>query len=68
MTSPLVSYPLLTAEEAALLTAYLVHLYEVEAGKEVSRFRLSRDSVRHLGLRSNLKEAFIADWSEALAS
>lgn len=58
----------LTAEEAALLTAYLIHLYETEKSKEVSRFRLSRDSVRRLGLRSNLREAFTAEWAEAMAS
>jgi hypothetical protein len=60
--------PRLTAEDAALLTAYLIHLYETEKGKEISRFRLSRDSVRRLGLRLNLREAFTAEWAEAMAS
>jgi hypothetical protein len=67
MTDPILS-PRLTPEETALLTAYLIHLYEAEKQKELTRFRLSRDSVRLLGLRANLKEAFITDWIEALAN
>jgi hypothetical protein len=60
-------FPRLTAEETALVTAYLIHLYENEIKKEISRLRLSRNSVRYLGLRDNLREAFVADWIDALA-
>ena len=58
----------LTVAETALFTAYLIHLYSLEKGKEVTRVRLSRDSVRWLSIRANLKEAFIEDWIEELAS
>lgn len=59
---------LLSAEETALVTAYLIHGYEQEKGKELTRFRLSRDSVRLLGLRANLRDAFAEEWRDALAS
>ncbi|MBY0337194.1 MAG: hypothetical protein K2X11_11310 [Acetobacteraceae bacterium] len=58
----------LTAEETALFTAYLIHTYEEEKGKKTSRCRLSRRTVRLLSLRTNLRDAFIKDWIDALAS
>jgi hypothetical protein len=57
----------LTPDEAALMTIFLVHRYELEKGKEVTRFRLSRNSVRLLGLRANLRDAFAEEWRDALA-
>jgi hypothetical protein len=58
----------LSAQDAALVTAFLIHDYEASKGKPVTRFRLSRDSVRKNGQQENLREAYIADWKEALSS
>jgi hypothetical protein len=58
----------LTAEETALCVAYLIYLYTQEKGKDVTRLRLSRNSVRWLGLRATLKETFVDDWIEELAT
>jgi hypothetical protein len=60
--------PRLTAQETALCTAYLIHLYTKEKGKDVTRLRLSRNSVRWLGLRGILREDFVDDWIEELAT
>jgi hypothetical protein len=57
----------LSAEEAALVTAYMVHEYEKTKGKPVTRFRISRDSVRKNGQQENLREVFVDKWKEALA-
>jgi hypothetical protein len=58
----------LTAEETALCTAYLIYLYTQEKGKDVTRLRLSRNSLRWLSLRATLKEAFVDEWIEELAT
>jgi len=68
MSNQFVSPRRLTAEEAALCTAYLIYLYTQEKGKDVTRLRLSRNSVRWLGLRGILREAFVDDWIEELAT
>jgi hypothetical protein len=57
-----------TVEATALCTAYLIYLYQQEKGKDVTRFRLSRNSVRWLSCRATLKDAFVLDWMEELAS
>jgi hypothetical protein len=58
----------LTAEETALYAAYLIDLYAREKGKEITRLRLSRNSLRLLSLRANLKQAFVDDWADELAT
>jgi len=58
----------ITPEEAAMFTAYLIHTYEQAKGKAVTRCRLGRGSVRLLGIRSTLREAFVLEWIEALAT
>src|SRR5260221_4865702 len=57
-----------TAAEAALVTVFLINRYVAEKGKEVSRLRLSRSSVRRLALRANLRESFVEEWRDALAT
>jgi hypothetical protein len=59
--------PPLFAEETALLVAHLASMYGKEKGKETTRFRLSRTSVRFLSLHENLREAFVAEFVDALA-
>ena len=58
----------LSPAEAALFAAYLIHTYEQEKGRNITRLRLSRQSVRRLALRHRLREAFIAEWQDELAS
>ena len=60
--------PRLTVEETALCIAYLIYLYAIEKGKDVTRLRLSRNSVRWLSLRATLRDAFVYDLIEELES
>lgn len=58
----------LSTTEAALVTAYLIRKYEDERGKPITRLRLSKSSLRRLALRHRLREAFVQDWQDELAS
>ena len=57
-----------SADEVATFTAYLIARYEDDKERRISRFRLSRDSLRRMAQRTVLRDAFIEDWREALAS
>jgi hypothetical protein len=59
--------PPLTPDETALAAVYLLRQYETETGKELSRFRISRTTLRFLSLHSNLREDFITQWIDAIA-
>lgn len=51
-----------------MFTMFSIQDYEDAKGKPVTRCRMSRDSVRMLAMRSSLREAFVAEWAEALES
>lgn len=56
-----------TASQLALLVSLLIQRYSAERGKDVSRFRLARNSLRRLAVRERLRDALIDDWTEAMA-
>jgi hypothetical protein len=56
-----------TAAELALLVVLLVQRYAKERSKEISRFRLSRGSLRRLAIRKRLRDALVDDWQDIMA-
>jgi hypothetical protein len=59
--------PPLTAEGTAVAIMHLLRKYEDETGKELSRFRISRNTLRYLSLRANLREDFVVQWIDETA-
>jgi hypothetical protein len=57
-----------TAAELAAMTVALVASYEADRGKEVTRFRLARRSLRRMAIRSQLRDAVVDDWIDSLAT
>ena len=55
-----------TPDEVAVLTILLVQRYAKDRKREVNRFRLSKDSLRLLGIRTRLRDAFIEAWTDVL--
>lgn len=55
------------ASELAILTVILIQRYSLERGKEVSRFRLARTSLRRLAIRDALRDALVDDWIDVMA-
>jgi hypothetical protein len=53
--------------ELAILTVILIQRYAKERGKDVSRFRLARNSLRRLAIRDRLRDALVEDWVDVLA-
>ncbi|USY23960.1 hypothetical protein NIZ92_11565 [Alcaligenes sp. 1735tsa3] len=56
----------LTAESTAKLLLTNAHLYSEEKGKEVSRFRVSKASVRRISGYGNLSPKFLGSLKEEL--
>ncbi len=56
-----------TSSEVALLVALLIQRYSAERGKEVSRFRLARSSLRRLAMRARLRDALVDEWVDVMA-
>jgi hypothetical protein len=56
-----------TAEELAVLVTILIQRYAKERGRDVSRFRLSRNSLRRLAIRDQLRDALVEDWVDVMA-
>lgn len=56
-----------TASQLALLVSLLVQRYSAERGKEISRFRLARNSLRRLAIRARLRDALVDDWIDIMA-
>ena len=56
-----------TATELAILVAIMVQRYAKERGREVSRFRLARSSLRRLAIRDRLRDALVDEWIEVMA-
>lgn len=56
-----------TSSEVALLVALLIQRYSAERGKEVSRFRLARSSLRRLAIRARLRDALVDEWVDVMA-
>ena len=55
------------AGEIALLVALLIQRYSKERGKNVSRFRLARNSLRRLAIRARLRDSLVDDWVDIMA-
>jgi hypothetical protein len=55
-----------TAYETAILTIYLVKLFDKEHGRKTSRFRLSERTLRTISMRSSLRGSFLDDWIDEL--
>ena len=56
-----------TSSEVALLVVLLIQRYSGERGKEISRFRLARNSLRRLAIRARLRDALVDDWVDVMA-
>lgn len=56
-----------TAGELAILVVIMVQRYSKERGREVSRFRLARNSLRRLGIRDRLRDALVDEWTDVMA-
>ena len=56
-----------TSSEIALLVVLLIQRYSTERGKEVSRFRLARNSLRRLAIRARLRDALVDEWVDVMA-
>jgi hypothetical protein len=55
------------AAELAMLTVILIQRYAKERGKDVSRFRLARNSLRRLAIRDRLRDTFVEEWADVMA-
>ena len=56
-----------TAAELAILVILMIQRYSRERGREVSRFRLARNSLRRLAIRDRLRDALVDDWVDVMA-
>ncbi len=56
-----------TSSEIALLVVLLIQRYSTERGKEVSRFRLARNSLRRLAIRARLRDGLVDEWVDVMA-
>ena len=45
----------------------LIQRYSAERGKDVSRFRLARNSLRRLAIRARLRDSLVDDWVDIMA-
>jgi hypothetical protein len=62
------SQPVLpNASQLALLVSLLIQRYITERGKDISRFRLARNSLRRLAVRARLKDTLIDEWVDNMA-
>lgn len=55
------------ASELGILVTLLIQRYSNERGREVSRFRLARNSLRRLAIRDRLRDALVDEWIDAMA-
>jgi hypothetical protein len=55
------------ASELAILIILLIQRYAEERGREVSRFRLARSSLRRLAIRNRLHDVLVDEWIDAMA-
>ncbi len=55
------------AGEIALLVVLLIQRYSAERGKEMSRFRLARNSLLRLAIRARLRDALVDEWADVMA-
>ena len=55
------------ASEIALLVVLLIQRYQKDRGKEVSRIRLARSSLRRLAIRARLEDKVINDWIDTMS-
>ena len=53
--------------ELAILVILMVQRYSRERGREVSRFRMARNSLRRLAIRDRLRDALVDDWIDVMA-
>jgi hypothetical protein len=56
-----------SASELAILVVLLVQRYSRERGREVSRFRIARNSLRRLAIRDRLRDALVDEWIDIMA-
>lgn len=56
-----------TASELAILTLLMIQRYESERGKEVSRLKMSRNSLKKLAIRDRLRDSIIDEWIDVMA-
>ncbi|MFT9027297.1 hypothetical protein [Acetobacter indonesiensis] len=62
------SQPILpNASQLALLVSLLIQRYITERGKDISRFRLARNSLRRLAVRARLKDTLVDEWVDHMA-
>jgi len=54
--------------ETAMLAALLIQRFAKDRGKEVSRLRLSRGSLRRLAVRSFLEDSWVSEFTEHMRS
>lgn len=60
-------YYLPTPFEVAILTIELVRAYDMEYGRNSSRFRITSKTLRRVSNRGRFRDAFLDDWIDALA-
>lgn len=53
--------------ELAILVVLMIQRYARERGREVSRLRLARNSLRRLAIRDRLRDALVEDWIDVMA-
>jgi hypothetical protein len=56
-----------SASELAILVVLMIQRYGHERGREVSRFRLARNSLRRLAIRNRLHDSLIDAWIDVMA-
>ncbi len=56
-----------SSTHAAYLTVQMLRAFEKEHGKEISRFKMTKRTLRHLAARGSLRGAFIEDWEAEMA-
>ena len=56
-----------SAEEVAMLVVLMIQRYSQERGRDVSRFRMARASLRRLAIRDRLRDALVEDWIDVMA-
>lgn len=57
-----------TPQEVAILVVLMIKRYCHERGRDTSRIRLARTSLRRLAIRGNLRDVFIDDWIDVMAT
>ena len=56
-----------SASELAVLVMLMIQRYSRERGRDVSRFRFARNSLRRLAIRDRLRDALVDDWIDVMA-